>query len=67
MQLLDFRFLHRTVAMGNSHLLTIGQDPSMYTPHGYAARIAGIVKAGNQHLRSTLQLTGSGDDLNNLV
>ena len=67
MQFLDFRLLHRTVAVGDRHLLTVLQLAAMDAPHGDTARIAAIVQRGDEHLRCTLNLLRCGDDLDNLV
>ena len=67
MQFLDLRLLHRTVAVGNGHLLAVLQLATMYASYGDTACIARIVERGDEHLRGTLNLLRSGNHLNDLV
>ena len=67
MQFLDLRLLHPPVAMGDGHLHAIFQLSAMHTAHGDTALITRVVERGDEHLRRTLYLLRSGDDLHDLI
>ena len=66
-ELLDPGLLHRAVAMGNGDLHAVLQGATMNATYSNTASVARIVERGDEHLRGTLNLLGSRDNLDDLI
>ena len=53
--------------MSHGDVHSLAQCASVYTSHGNASGIVGVVQTGNQHLGCTLQLFGCGNVLHDAV
>ena len=67
MYLLYLGALLAAVAMDDGNVHAFAQSATVHTAYGNTAGIVGVVQAGNEHLRRTLQLMGSRYMLQNLV
>ena len=67
MQFLDLCLLLAAVAVYNGNVHTLLQGTAVNTSYGNTTRIVAVVKAGDKHLRGTLQYLGGGDVLQDAV